>query len=826
MAREYDFNGIEERWKQRWIDDDLWAAPKVPDGEKRYAVTMFPYPSGDMHMGHVEIFSIHDAIARYYRMKGYDVLSPLGFDAFGLPAENAAIKRGINPKDWTYSNIEQLWTSAQRLGCSFDWSRRFATCDPEYYRWNQWFFIKFFERGLAYRKAAPANWCPNDKTVLANEQVVGGHCDRCGALVEKRWLTQWFYKITDYADRLLDDMALNEGWSDRLEMLQRNWIGRSYGAEVEFSLEGVDEPVTVYTTRPDTLWGATFFVIAPEHPLADELVKGTEKESELAAFRDEVAKLTDVDRLSTEREKRGMFTGKHALNPVNGEQIPVWVADYVLIDYGTGAIMAVPAHDQRDFEFARAYGLPVRVVIQPTDGQLDGDTMTEAFSGAGHLAQSGPFDGAPTEQSVTKVTEWLAEEGLGRAAKNFRLRDWLISRQRYWGTPIPIVYCEEHGEVPVPLEDLPVVLPDDVDFNPTDDASPLATATEWVNTTCPTCGKPARRETDTMDTFVDSSWYFNRYTDHTNHEAPFDPQVANAWMPIDQYTGGIEHAVLHLIYARFFQKVLVDMGMAEDPEPFPALLNQGTVTMGGKRMSKSRGNVVTPAEAFELFGADALRLYMLFSGPPEQDFDWPEEGVTAIGRVTSPWLQRVWRLCDDVRSLDAGDGDGEAEAELRGLLHRCIKVVTRDYESLAFNTAIARLMELVNGIYRYRAQGGANKNLVTEATEALLKMLAPIAPYITEEQWLLFGNEYSIHRSQWPVFDESLARVDEVTMVVQVNGKVRDTLSVPAEITEDEMKEMALASEKIQSYLAGREPLKVIARPPKLISLVIPKDSA
>ena len=824
MAREYDFNEIEERWKQRWIDDNLWAAPKVPDGEKRYAVTMFPYPSGDMHMGHVEIFSIHDAIARYYRMKGYDVLSPLGFDAFGLPAENAEIKRGINPKEWTYSNIEQLWASAQRLGCSFDWSRRFATCDPEYYRWNQWFFIKFFERGLAYRKAAPANWCPNDKTVLANEQVVGGHCDRCGALVEKRWLTQWFYKTTEYADRLLDDMALNEGWSDRLEMLQRNWIGRSYGAEVQFTLDGIEDPVTVYTTRPDTLWGATFFVMAPEHQLADELVKGTDKETELAEFRDEVSKLTDVDRLSTEREKRGMFTGKYALNPVNGERIPVWVADYVLIDYGTGAIMAVPAHDQRDFEFARAYGLEIRPVIQPPEGGLDGASMNEAYSGPGGLASSGDFDGTSTEESVAKVTEWLDAEGLGRAATNFRLRDWLISRQRYWGTPIPIVYCDEHGEVPVPLEELPIVLPDDVDFNPSDEASPLATATDWVNTTCPKCGAPARRETDTMDTFVDSSWYFNRYTDHTNDELPFDPAIANQWMPIDQYTGGIEHAVLHLIYARFFQKVLVDMGMAEDPEPFPSLLNQGTVTMGGKRMSKSRGNLVAPAEAFQLYGADALRLYMLFSGPPEQDFDWPEEGVSAIGRVTVPWLQRVWRLCEDVRSLEPSTADGEGETELRALLHRSIKVITHDYENLAFNTAIARLMELVNGIYRYRAQGGVNTKLLRESTEAVLKLLAPMAPYLTEEQWLLFGNDYSIHKSTWPTFDESLARVDEVTMVVQVNGKVRDTIAVPAEITEEEMKELALSSEKIQGYLGGKDPLKVIARPPKLLSLVVAKD--
>jgi leucyl-tRNA synthetase len=823
MAREYDHNEIEERWKQRWIDDALWTAPEKPKGEKRYAVTMFPYPSGDMHMGHVEIFSIHDAITRYWRMKGYDVLSPLGFDAFGLPAENAAIKRGINPKEWTYANIEQLYASAQRLGCSFDWSRKFATCDPEYYRWNQWFFVKFFERGLAYRKAAPANWCPNDKTVLANEQVVNGRCERCGTIVEKRWLTQWFFKITDYADRLLDDMALNEGWTERLAMLQRNWIGRSYGAEVEFAVEGVDEPVTVYTTRPDTLWGATFFVVAPEHPLADELVKGTDKESELAAFRDEVAKLTDVDRLSTEREKLGMFTGKYAVNPVNGERMPVWVADYVLIDYGTGAIMAVPAHDQRDFEFARSYGLDVRVVIQPEGETLDGATMPEAYSGPGRLVASGDFDGTSTEESVARVTEWLDESGKGRAAKNFRIRDWLISRQRYWGTPIPIIYCEEHGEVPVPLEDLPVVLPDGVDFNPSDEASPLATATDWVNVPCPTCGAPARRETDTMDTFVDSSWYFNRYLDPRNEEVPFDPELSNAWMPIDQYTGGIEHAVLHLIYARFFQKVLVDMGMARDPEPFPALLNQGTVTMGGKRMSKSRGNLVSPAEGFELYGADALRLYMLFSGPPEQDFDWPEEGVSAIGRVTTPWLQRVWRLIEDVRTLEDGGEVGDTD-ELRSTLHRTVKVVTRDYEAFSFNTAIARLMELVNEAYRYRAKGGADRDLLRETSESLLKMLAPMTPYLTEELWGLLGNDYSIHQQPWPSFDESLARDDEVTMVVQINGKVRDTIPVSADITEDEMRETALASDKIQALLGGVDPLKVIARPPKLLSLVVPKS--
>ncbi|MGH2750436.1 MAG: leucine--tRNA ligase [Actinomycetota bacterium] len=824
MTGDYDFTAIESHYQQAWIDDKLWSAPAIPDPEnKRYLVTMFPYPSGDLHMGHVEIFSIHDAIARFERMRGYGVLNPIGWDGFGLPAENAAIRRGLNPKKWTYENIDKHRASMERLGMSFDWDRVFNTCDPGFYRWNQWLFLRFYERGLAYRKEAAAWWCPNDKTVLANEQVVAGRCERCGAEVIKRYLTQWFFKITDYADRLIDDLKLNEGWTERLKMLQRNWIGRSYGAEVDFAIEGIDEPVTVFTTRPDTLWGATFFVMAPEHPLAEELVAGTPVEQRLRAFKDEVARMSEIDRTSTERPKKGIPLERYATNPVNGERIPLWVADYVLMDYGTGAIMAVPAHDQRDFEFALSYGLEIRVVIQPADASLDSAQMTEAYPHDGVMVNSDGFDGTPATESVAKVTEWLETKGLGRAAKNYRLRDWLISRQRYWGTPIPILHCEDCGEVPVADEDLPVELPDDVDFNPTDEASPLATAEEWVNVECPKCGGNARRETDTMDTFVDSSWYFLRYLDPNNDRAPFDPEKANAWMPMDQYSGGITHAVMHLIYARFFQKVLMDIGMLRDPEPFPRLLNQGMVTMGGKAMSKSRGNIVEPVEALNRYGADALRLYMLFSGPPEQDFDWPDEGVEAIGRVSFPWLQRVWRLCEEVRALDAGgdDSTGVLDLELRRATHRTIKIVTRDYQNFSFNTAIARMQELVNEAFRYRGAGGSNRAVLVELVDALLKMLAPMAPYLAEEQWHRFGGEGSIHVSAWPTFDHDLAALNETTMVIQVNGKVRETIDVPVSITEDEMRRRALDSEKIKGYLGGKEPLKVIVKPPKLVSLVV-----
>ena len=818
----YDHGAIEQRWMEEWISKKLWAAPEKPTENSRFLVTMYPYPSGDMHMGHVEIFSIHDAIVRFNRMQGYDVLNPIGFDSFGLPAENAAIQRGLDPKEWTYANIEKLYSSAQRLGCSYDWDRTFASSDPEFYKWNQWFFLKFYERGLAYRKAAPANWCPKDKTVLANEQVIGGRCDRCGTLVIKRYLTQWFFKTTDYADRLLDEMDLNEGWSERLKTLQRNWIGRSYGAEVRFAVEGIDEPVTVFTTRPDTLWGATFFVLAPEHPLAEELVAGTDVEAALKDFKEEVGRMTEIDRTTMERPKKGLFLEKHATNPVNGERIPIWVADYVLMDYGTGAIMAVPGHDERDFDFARTHGLEVRAVIQPEGQTLVGSEMTEPFPHDGVMVNSGPFDGTPANQSVGKVTEWLERQGLGRHAKNFKLRDWLISRQRYWGTPIPIVHCDDCGEVPVPYEELPLVLPENVDFTPTGDASPLATAEDWVSVPCPKCGKTARRETDTMDTFVDSSWYFHRFVSPHDDTQPFDVELSKAWMPMDQYTGGIEHAVLHLIYARFFEKVLMEMGMSDTPEPFPHLLNQGIVTMGGKRMSKSRGNLVEPQEAFQLYGADALRLFMLFSGPPEANFDWPEEGVHAIGPVAHDWLKRVWRLCEENRDVvNVGElALGPADEALRKHIHRTVKVVTADYQSFSFNTAIARMMELVNQAYRYRSVGGGNPQVLRELIETILKLLAPMAPYLTEEQWHRLGHETSIHFEPWPTFDPDLATEDEITMVIQVDGKVRDTITVPADITEGEMTERALASDKVRGYLGEGEPAKVIVKPPRLVSLV------
>jgi len=828
MQRDYDFRSIETRWMKNWIDRKAWAAPDIPDSErKRYALTMYPYPSGDMHMGHVEIFSIHDAIARYLRMNGFQVLNPIGFDSFGLPAENAAIKRGIDPKKWTYSNIDKLWSSAQRLGISFDWDRKIVTSDPEYYKWNQWLFLQLYDRGLAYKKEAPVNWCPNDKTVLANEQVVAGRCERCDTPVVKRYLAQWFFKTTEYADRLLDDIELNVGWSDRLKMLQRNWIGRSQGAEVRFVLEGIDEPVVVYTTRPDTLWGATFFVIAPEHPLATELAAGTGAQEKLASYKEEVSRMTEIDRTSTERDKTGLFLEKYATNPVNGERIPVWVADYVLMEYGTGAIMAVPAHDQRDFDFARKYDLPIRVVIQREGAALDASSMTEAYAGDGVMVNSGDFDGTPADRSVQVVTDWLEEQGLGRHATNFRLRDWLISRQRYWGTPIPIVYCDDCGEVPVPESDLPVELPEDVDFSPQEGISPLATSETFMKATCSRCGREARRDADTMDTFVDSSWYFHRYASPRAEDVPFDVERSRSWMPMDIYSGGIEHAVLHLLYARFVQKVLMDMGLTDAPEPFPHLLNQGVITMGGKRMSKSRGNIVEPQEAFERYGADALRLYMLFSGPPEAPFDWPEEGVDAIEARTFRWLNRVWQLCEENRDVVNIDelALSPADEALRRHVHRTIKIVTEDYDRYSFNTAIARLQELVNQAYRYRSLVGAgNPQVMRELIEALLKLLAPMAPYITEEQWHRAGHDTSIHEQPWPVFDPDLATEEQTTMVVQINGKVRDTMDVPVDISEDDMRERALSSDKIQAYLAGKPPAKVIAKPPKLLSLVVRND--
>ena len=816
MKDQYDPHAFEEQWSRRWEAEKIYAAPDDPGKTKRFVMEMFPYPSGDLHMGHVENYTIADAMARYWRMRGFEVMHPMGYDAFGLPAENAAMRRGVHPRDWTMSNIDMMRSSLRRLGYSYDWSREVISCNPDYYRWNQWIFLQFYERGLAYRRTSPVNWCPVDKTVLAREQLSTGVCWRCGSEPEIRDLTQWFLKITDYSDRLLDEM---EGlqWSESILSQQRNWIGRSRGAEVNFKLRLADSEdlvdFPVFTTRPDTLWGATFFVLAAEHPLAQEMVAGTELEEPFDEFVEEVRRQTEVDRMAAKGVRRGFELPAVAVNPVNGEELPVWAADYILMGYGTGAIMAVPAHDQRDFEFARENGLPVRVVVQPEGQTLDPESMDEGYSGPGTLVDSGPFTGTTvdpdTHEGIDKVIEWLSEQGRGTAKVNYRQRDWLVSRQRYWGTPIPILYCEECGEVPVPYEDLPVLLPDEAEYSSSDDAvSPLANDKDFVNTTCPRCGEPAKRETDTLDTFFDSSWYFLRYCDPNNDQAPFDSSKVNRWCPVDNYFGGVEHAVMHLIYARFFVKVFQDMGLLSFPEPFLRLFNQGHVSLGGKEMSKSTGNVIEAAAAIDAYGADSARTFILFSSPPAADYDFPLDGFEQIGRVAHSWLSRVWRVLSEV-------SDGPIPPELDRAVHRTIKAVTAEMEEFGLNTAIARMMELVNDFSKFDGP------VPRPAAEALLKLLAPIAPYITEELWHRYGNEGSIHLQRWPEYDQEKAEAERVVMVIQVNGKVRDRIEVSAEITKDEMTSLAIASERVKAYLNGGEPHKVIAVPPKLVNVVV-----
>ncbi len=811
--RRYEPSQVEPKWVARWEQEGLYRASEDPDDRRPrfYALDMFPYPSGDLHMGHAEAFSGGDAIARFRWMQGYNVLHPIGWDAFGLPAENAAIKRGIHPKEWTYANIEQQRRSFRRMGMSFDWDRQFNTCDPEYYRWTQWLFLKLFERGLAYRRLAPTNWCPKDQTVLANEQVVNGTCERCGTAVVRKDLVQWFFKITDYAQRLLDDMDQLADWPERVLTMQRNWIGRSEGAEVDFEIAETGDRVTVFTTRPDTLWGVTFFVFAVGHPLVPRLAEagGTAQEAGRLAERLRATPLTSREQAES---REGVRLGVHAVNPVNGEKVPCFVAPYVVMEYGTGAVMGVPAHDQRDFEFAREHGLPVRVVIRPGDRELDPDAMTEAWPGAGVMMDSGPFDGTPSPEGIGAVTRWLEAEGKGRAAVTYRLRDWLISRQRYWGAPIPIIHCEVDGEVPVPEEDLPVLLPDDVDFRPGGE-SPLARHPEFPTATCPRCGRTARRETDTMDTFVDSSWYFYRYCSPREGDRAFDPEAVARWMPVDQYTGGVEHAILHLLYSRFVCKVLHDMGLVPFTEPFPRLMNQGQVIYGGAAMSKSKGNIVEPMPVVERWGADALRLTMLFAGPFEDDIDWkliapdPERppGVRT-------WLGRLWRTV-----VDAAATTGPQPEALTRAAHRTLRTVTGDYERYRFNTAIARMMELTTEIRRAVDAGGGAR----EAASMLVQMLAPMAPFITEELWReVLGNRESVHRSRWPAFDPELAGADRVTLVVQVDGKVRDRVEVDPGIGEEEARERALASENARRAVGSRQVVRVVVRPPRLVNVV------
>ncbi|WP_287007293.1 leucine--tRNA ligase, partial [Candidatus Aquicultor secundus] len=651
MAERYNHKAIEEKWQKRWGEEDIYRTVEDPSKPEKYILEMFPYPSGNLHMGHVRNYSIGDVVARYNKMNGYNVLHPIGYDAFGLPAENAAIKRGIPPQKWTFSNIESMREQLKQLGLSYDWSREVVTASPDYYKWGQWMFLKFYERGLAFRKKATVNWCPGCETVLANEQVVAGVCWRCGTPAELRELEQWFFKITDYAERLLDDLELLDGWPERVRIMQRNWIGKSEGAYVDFQIKGSDRKITVFTTRPDTLYGATFFLLAPEHPMVDELVKGTDYEAGAREFRHKVARETEIDRTSAEKEKNGFFTGVYVINPVNGEELPVYLADYVLMGYGTGAVMAVPAHDQRDFEFATKYGLPIRIVIQPAGEMINPTMMAQAFEGEGVMVNSGPFDGTPQTEGVKNVTEYLQKKGVGEPAINYRLRDWLISRQRYWGNPIPMVYCEKCGLVPVNEDDLPVILPENIEITGVG-GSPLSRDADFVNTTCPKCDGPAKRETDTMDTFIDSSWYFLRYCSPHEDTLPFARDAVDYWMPVDQYIGGIEHAVLHLLYSRFFTKVLYDMGMVSVVEPFVNLLTQGMVIKDGAKMSKSKGNVVDPGKIIGKYGADTARLFILFASPPEKELEWSDRGVEGSYR----FLNRVWRLVEDNKKLVANTG--------------------------------------------------------------------------------------------------------------------------------------------------------------------------
>ncbi len=828
----YDFKAIEARWLPEWQRTQPFRAADASDERPtKYVLDMFPYPSGDLHMGHAEAYALGDVIARYWRQQGFNVMHPIGWDSFGLPAENAAITRGLDPRGWTEENIAQQRASMERYACSFDWDRVLATHRPDYYQWNQWIFTRLHERGLAYRKPSLVNWCPTDQTVLANEQVVGGLCERCDTPVTKKKLTQWYFKITDYADRLLDDLdTLQDTWPSKVLAMQRNWIGRSRGADVKFVIEGHDEPIDIYTTRPDTLHGATFMVVAADSDLAAQLVKDTDAhvQQQFAEYVEKVKAASDIDRLSTEREKTGVFLGRYAINPVNGERLQIWVSDYVLADYGHGAIMAVPAHDQRDLDFARAMGLPVRTVIESVDE--DGAPLPDpaesgvATTGDGTVVNSGDLNGLTKEQAIAAITASLESEGLGAPATNFRLRDWLISRQRYWGTPIPIVHCDACGEVRVPDDQLPIELPpaEGLDLKPKG-SSPLGAASEWVNTTCPSCGGPALRDTDTMDTFVDSSWYFLRFLSPDKTDGPFDQAEAARWAPIDQYVGGVTHAILHLLYARFFTKALHDMDLIDFEEPFSALLNQGMVLMDGSAMSKSRGNVVRLSEQLDEHGVDAVRLTMAFAGPPEDDIDWSD--VSPAG--SAKFLARAWRLARDIASAsalttaDAPLADvSSGDKALRSVTHRTLHDSAELIESFRFNVAVARVMELVNATRKAIDSGpGAADPAVREATEAVAMLLSLYAPYCAEDMWSMLGHE-NVAQAGWPEVDESLLVEETVTCVVQVKGKVRDRLEVSPNIGEDELREAALASAAVDKALNGADIRMVIVRAPKLVNIV------
>ena len=821
----YSPQSIEKKWQSKWLAENVYKTEMDPEKPKYYSLEMFPYPSGNLHMGHVRNYSIGDVLARYKTMEGFNVIHPMGFDAFGMPAENAAIKHGVKPSDWTYSNMDNMKRQQREMGLSYDWDRAVATCSPDYYRWTQWLFQLFYKRGLAYKKKAYVNWCETCGTVLANEQVIEGKCWRCDSDVVKKDLSQWFLKITDYADVLLKDLDLLKGWPERVKIMQENWIGRSEGLEFSLDVPELGEKIAAYTTRPDTVYGITFLALAAEHPLIERICQNNPKAEEIRAFCKKAQNQSEMERTSSESEKEGIFTGLYAINPFNGNKVEIWVTNYVLAEYGTGAVIGVPSEDQRDWMFATKYNLNIIITLQPKDRELKLEEMTEAYvDKAGVLVNSAEFSGMDIKAAMKGIMDKAEAEGFGKRRVNYRLRDWLISRQRYWGAPIPVIYCPDCGEQLVPEDQLPVMLPEDVKFEQ-GAVSPLAQSESFVNCTCPKCGKPARRETDTMDTFICSSWYYLRYTDPHNDKLPFDKDKVNYWAPVDQYIGGIEHAILHLLYSRFFTKVLRDAGMVDFSEPFTNLLTQGRVLKDGSKMSQSKGNVVSPEEIIAQYGADTARLFILFAAPVDRDLDWSDEGVAGASR----FLKRVWRIMETFEAqIKAGQDEydvsslTEEEKELRRVLHTTIKKVTEDIrDRFMFNTAISSIMELVNAFYAFQNSETINGNLVREVSVAIIKLLAPFAPHITEELWSILIGEGSVHQQKWPECDEAATVKAEVQIVLQINGKVRDRIMIATGISREEMEVAAKANARVQELTAGKTIVKMICVPDKLVNIVV-----
>lgn len=822
MNERYEFSKIEKKWQNKWESSNIYKVTEDETKEKYYVLEMFPYPSGKLHMGHVRNYSIGDVIARFKTMEGYNVLHPMGYDAFGLPAENAAIKNNVEPSKWTYENMEEMNIQLKELGLSYDWDRSVATCDPDYYKWTQKIFIEFFKKGLAYRKENPVNWCPSCKTVLANEQVVDGACERCGTPVGKKNLDQWYFKITDYADKLLDNLPALDGWPNKVKVMQKNWIGRSEGAEVSFKIVGFDKNLDVYTTRPDTLYGVTYMVMSPEHPYVEELTKGTEAEAAVKEYQSKVQHMSDIERTSTSNEKTGVFTGRYAINPLNGKEVPIFISDYVLMGYGTGAIMAVPAHDQRDFDFAKKFDLDIIPVVESEDENIDINDLKAAFVAEGTMINSGKFNGKNNKEVIPEIIKYMDDEKIGKRTINYRLRDWLVSRQRYWGTPIPMIYCNDCGWVPEADENLPVLLPKDVEFSGTG-ASPLATSETFEKAVCPKCGKPARRELDTMDTFLDSSWYFLRYTDPKNINELADIKKSDYWMNVDQYIGGVEHAILHLMYARFFQMALSDIGLVTDDEPFKNLLTQGMVIKDGKKMSKSIGNVVAPNEIINEYGADTARLFILFAAPPERELDWSDKGVEGSFR----FLNRVYKMVfESIEKYGIGSDEfkinGEQDKELNFILNQTIKKVTDDItDRFNFNTAISSIMELVNEMYKYKELDNVNVELFRFSINKVVTLLAPFTPHIAEEMWECLGNKESVHKEVWPTVDETALVKDSIEIVVQVNGKIKEKLEISNGLSREELEKTTMENELVKGLVKDRNVVKVIAVPNKLVNIVV-----